>query len=669
MCEVDALEVVTHPREVAQSFVVDAPVGQHLEDRGEDVERTAACVGIEEGWHHDVGAVLVDGTVLRIERAAHACSPRIVYALVSGFYALLVDVQVFLELLEGAAVVSVACRARACKGCADADGGHVERTAEGGRCSVHVLDALVAVVGVTHVDVNLQVGEGLERYLHLHVLGLSCRSRCGYAIAADEPAAALGLVQIGVIHEAECKVNARREHAVHALLSQKVAHLGQEARNSEVVCVAIADRDVAHHHQEARSRLCQAVPLLFRCLGQSHDVQAHLGGIDWCLDELDGVLVHLLELDVVGKAATVACGDTDALGLLSVSNDEVGIREERYLLDEALVLRLLLRADASSIALLGGQFLPCQDAIYRFTGLHRFLLCLLAGILLFLLRILLGLVLPFLLLSLLVGSSTCIGGREALVGFLEEGTVVVELLQIEAAIDVHGALRVDGVAERRTASPLCSTLPRVVGIVGDIGRSPVKNRYLLEGHLVADLYALAVVEGSSEVAQAPLHRVLPGFIAVGVEVFVDLRVWFFYLSPRPALEGEVQSFEDVPLEREVTVPRPVLAEGGRQGREVARVLKVTLLQLVVVAVHVRREGDALRPQGYVLSFDDVEPLALAFEVLEWLNGLPVRAPRIVDVGLPVQLALIDGGLSFLELRGAAVTEGEVSGVIGHRVLA
>ena len=167
--------------------------------------------------------------------------------------------------------------------------------------------------------------------------------------------------------------------------------------------------------------------------------------------------------------------------------------------------------------------------------------------------------------------------------------------------------------------------------------------------------------------QTPLHRVFPCLVAVGIEVFVDLRVRLLDFSLCATLECKVQSLEDVPLEREIAVPSPVLAEGGRQCRKVARIVKVAFLQLVVVAVHVG-EGDALWREGKILCLDDIEPFALAFQVLEGFPRFPVRTPRIVEAGLPVQLALVDRSLSLGILCGAAVTKGEVGWIIGHRML-
>ena len=119
----------------------------------------------------------------------------------------------------------------------------------------------------------------------------------------------------------------------------------QEAGNGEVVSVAIGDADVSNHHQEAGCSLSRAIPFLLGNLGQGNYIQANAGRIDWGADYFDAVLVDLLELDVIGKAAAVASRYADTLGLLSVIDDKVGIGIERDFLDESLVLRPLRQLD------------------------------------------------------------------------------------------------------------------------------------------------------------------------------------------------------------------------------------------------------------------------------------------------------------------------------------
>ena len=447
MGKIDALEVVAHPRQIAETLIVDAPVGEHFQERREDVERSSSCIGLEESWHHNIGTILVDGSVFGVEGAAHACSLWIADASVLVFYALLIDTEVILELLKGLAIIAIACISDACECRTDANGSHVERTAMGRRYAVHVLNALVAIVSTAHVKVYLEVCEGLKRHLNLYVLSLGNSGRCGYAVASQQPAAAFSLIEITVVHKTKCEIESRSKHASNLPLTEHIAHFGEEARYRKVVGIAIGDADVSHHHKEACCGLCQSVPFLFGGLGQSDDIEANTCSIDGSLDDTDSILVHLLIFNVIGKAATVASCHTNALGLLSVSNDEIGIGIEGNLLYETLRLTLL-RADACHIALLDGSLLSLShNAVHGLSGFHRLLFCFLASALLLLLFGFLVLILLLLFSTFLVGAVSGIGGREALVGFLQELAMIIEFLEVYLAIDVNGTLRIDGIPE------------------------------------------------------------------------------------------------------------------------------------------------------------------------------------------------------------------------------
>ena len=56
------------------------------------------------------------------------------------------------------------------------------------------------------------------------------------------------------------------------------------------------------------------------------------------------------------------------------------------------------------------------------------------------------------------------------------------------------------------------------------------------------------------------------------------------------LEGEVKSLEDIPFERELTVPEIALREDNGNGFVVVEVLHVTALLFVVGAVDFGSEG-------------------------------------------------------------------------------
>lgn len=69
--DVDALEVLLEHLQLAQAAVGEAPVGQHREHRGEEIEAggagIAAGVGGEEGRYHHIGRVLAHAAVGGVE--------------------------------------------------------------------------------------------------------------------------------------------------------------------------------------------------------------------------------------------------------------------------------------------------------------------------------------------------------------------------------------------------------------------------------------------------------------------------------------------------------------------------------------------------------------------------------------------------------------------------
>ena len=127
-------------------------------------------------------------------------------------------------------------------------------------------------------------------------------------------------------------------------------------------------------------------------------------------------------------------------------------------------------------------------------------------------------------------------------------------------------------------------------------------------------------------SQTHADTVLPCFIAVGVEILVDLCVGLFYLGTGSALEIEVQGLEDIPPQLEIPVPEEALAEGGWQRVLGFQIVQVALLQFVVGAVDICAEGDVLRSEGEVLCLDDIQPFGFPLELLEWLPGFPVGVP-------------------------------------------
>ena len=339
---------------------------------------------------------------------------------------------------------------------------------------------------MAHIEVDLEVGEGLQCSLYLHVLGACGGGRCAHTVGTQQPSSVLGPFDIGIAHQTEAEVQARREHMVGPLaLSQHVTHIGQEARQGQVVCVAIAHAHVSHHHQQTGTGLCPCVPLGLLPLGQGDDIEAQLGGVGRIVLDAQGGFVHTLVAYLHGMARTVEGRHAQAVALLVVLHHQLRVGEEDNLLHKSLHLAggHLLGGHALGIGLLPAG----QNGVEGDARLLALLPGLLQGFGLGLLLFAFGLIVAFLLLHLLVGLASGIGGREAFVGLLQEAGVVVEGFQSQTAIEVDGALGIDVVAQRAAALQFGSAFPRVVGRIGGIGRHPVEDGDAINRYLVAEL--------------------------------------------------------------------------------------------------------------------------------------------------------------------------------------
>ena len=255
---------------------------------------------------------------------------------------------------------------------------------------------------------------------------------------------------------------------------------------------------------------------------------------------------------------------------------------------------------------------------------------------------------------------------EALVGLLEEGHVVVEFHQVERSVECHVAVGVDGVSVVVSILVVGSLVPGIGRVVVGVGVHPVEYGQQVERQLIGCGKRLIVVERCTEVLDACPHRVLPGMILVGVEIFVDGCVRLLYLCVCGTAEVGVQVLGEVPAHGELSVPEELLAERERQLRVLCR-LHVALLQLVVVARHLGVERHILRQPVQSESLQYVEPLAAVLYLLERLPRLVDWSPRIVERSTPVVLFLVNGGLARGSLVRVAVGEGEVGRVVWHGV--
>ena len=103
-------------------------------------------------------------------------------------------------------------------------------------------------------------------------------------------------------------------------MSEGLADGGHVSRQRHRVLVAVADADVADHHQRTGNNLCGLVPFLVleRLLGR--DGELHPYGTVGLVEDLYPVVVDLAPLEFNGMTVLVLTRDDDALGLLVVAD-------------------------------------------------------------------------------------------------------------------------------------------------------------------------------------------------------------------------------------------------------------------------------------------------------------------------------------------------------------
>ena len=290
--------------------------------------------------------------------------------------------------------------------------------------------------------------------------------------------------------------------------------------------------------------------------------------------------------------------------------------------------------------------------------------CLGGGLFFFFLGFLLFLLgLVFLLAFALDG-----GGSESFVGIGQELGMVVQCLEVNAPVDVQGTLGVDGIAQGAAVFQLGTTLPGVLCLIGAVGLQPVCQGQFLERYLIRYLCALGIVQGRTEAFDALQHAVLPCGIAVGIEVLVHRSVGLFDFGMCAALEGEVQCPGEIPPQIELAVPEEGGCPSDRDRGRRLQVLHIALLDFVVGTYDIGTEREALWCEAEVLGLHQIQPFALRLDVLEGLPRFPVRRPVVVQSSLPRLFVLVSRSLSSVVGVAVAVVEGEVCGVVGHRML-
>ena len=365
----------------------------------------------------------------------------------------------------------------------------------------------------------------------------------------------------------------------------------------------------------------------------------------------------------------------EALAVLAMFYQQGGIRQEgHFLLKGLFVLRQLLCQIVSTLIL--GVGLGILSILHVLAvGLGYFLAAILLSLFLRLQLLFpgfrLGLLSVFLLLLHPSQFTPALGTFILLVHLLEEWNVVVETHQVDVAVQGHLALAVDGIAIRVAFFIFHASLPRIVGAVVGIGVQPVEDRKQIERHLIRCREVLTVVERCTPALHAvpyrtSVNRVFPGMILVGIEIGVHFRIRHIHLCMGSTLEVHVQVLGQVPAHGELSVPEELVAIGERQLR-IERTLHIALLQLVGFVRHLRIEGDVLRQPVQAEPLQDVEPLALVLDLLEWLPRFIHRSPGIIQGTSPVVTVLINRGLAGGTLMRMTVGQREVGWVVWHRM--
>ena len=173
--------------------------------------------------------------------------------------------------------------------------------------------------------------------------------------------------------------------------------------------------------------------------------------------------------------------------------------------------------------------------------------------------------------------------------------MIVERLHVQITVDRQLAVVGNGVTQGGTVFQLCAAHPVVGGRIVGVGRQPVEDGQFVERQLVGSREGLPIVERRAEVLDAMPDGVLPGRIAVRVEVLVDgqaVAIGFLDFGARSRLEIHVEVLGKVPAQTEVTVPKERRAplHGYSCAREVVH---VALLQLVIAALHLGIERHVL----------------------------------------------------------------------------
>ena len=614
--------------QLGESAIAQRPVGQQAGECWEKVEFAATTrgIGIEEGRNHDGSTILFD----RLAILGSCTCLEFGQGIAEAF-----------EDLGGIAVIGIA---NALEGRAKRQGGHGERAAlGGGHALVLILNAAGARLGTRRVEVDLQVAQGFQRGTQLQVGGEIGGSRRGDAVV--EPSVVAGLVEERVVGQSEGEAESRGHDATGAL-SEGVANLRHEARERHGILVAVGDAYAAYHHEQTGSGLCRFVPPLTLSGRLGRHVDADGDGVE-VLDQ-DGVLVDHLIFNRIGTALLGLGSDDKTLRLFVVRDLERGVRTQGQLLLEGV---LVLGQGFFVLGRFGWVLRVVRlTSIASFTSITSFTR--LTG--LFVFGGLLG----------VFGDSLL----ETVVGFLQEGEMIIERLHVQRTIDVELAAVGDGVTQVETGLGDRTALPVVGGIVAGIGINPIEDGELVQRQLIRRREGLTIVQRRAEVHDAMHDGILPGGIAVGVEILVDgqLAVGLLDFSLCARLEIHVQVLGEVPAQGEVAVPQERLGPRDRQLGS-AEIVHVAFLEFVVAASYLGIECNILWQVVDAESLGECHPFRFRLRVLEGLPGLVNRGIGVVERAVPLGVVLVDRRLARIVGVAMAVGEREVGRVVGHGV--
>ena len=558
--DVHTLEVITEPWQLAQSAITHRPVWQESAQCREDGERTAAHrgIGIEECRNHHITTIRINRCAGSIILAtAQGRTRRIYRSGILRLHPLAETIERVDKLLESLAAITTVGISDSLESRTQRDGSHLESSALGGRCTlIHILYALLRGHGAGGRKIYLEILDRFQGGTQLQVLGLAGSSRRSNRVVAEQPVVVSCLSYIAVIHQSEGEIQSRR-HRSHFLLSEGITHVRSKARQKHLIVVAVGEAHLAQHHCQSGCRLGSPIPffVIERLFRHHRNLQLH-HAIHLRFDT-DLVVIHLFIFQMIHLSILRLSRNDESLAVLAMSDEQGSIRQEGdFFLESLPVFRKRLR------------------------------------------QIYLILSLGFLLLFLPLYLTPAYRAVESVIRLFEEWDVVVEAYQIEASVYRQLALGVDGVAIRVAVLILRASLPSIVGVVGGIGTHPVEDWQQMDRQLIGCREVLTVVERRTPALhtlpyRTPIHRILPGMILVGIEIGIHIRIRHIYLCMGGTLEVHVQVLGQIPAQRELAVPKELVAHGERQLR-IERTLHIAFLQLISLVRHLRIEGDVLR---------------------------------------------------------------------------